>query len=169
MTPMKRDCWDTEFHQPQFQSSPSLVPNYINPDFHTQYLKLDSRSEKCCIATYWAVFKIIWSPKSVVWKKNTSISLCIKINIQIFCRRELWKETWVQFQYAIRRIIVRSHAVSKPRDLCLELCDRSEIWQVHRQRCCRGVCQISKLCNDSDHQFSRDPAIRRLIAYWEGA
>ena len=32
------------------------------------------------------------------------------------------------FQCSIRRLIVRSRTVSKPRDLYLELSDRSEIW-----------------------------------------
>ena len=41
--------------------------------------------------------------------------------------------------------------VSKPRNLYLELYDRSGIWQAHRQ-CCRCACQISKRCDNSNYQ-----------------
>ena len=37
------------------------------------------------------------------------------------------KKSRVPFQYAIRRVIVRSHEVFKPRDMRLEICDRSKI------------------------------------------
>ena len=52
--------------------------------------------------------------------------------------------TRAPFQYPIRRLIVRSRKVSKPRDFYLELSDRSEIWQAPRQQCCRGACQKSE-------------------------
>ena len=44
--------------------------------------------------------------------------------------------SWAPFQYPIRRLAVRSRKVSKPRDLYLELSDRSEIWQAPRQQGC---------------------------------
>ena len=44
-------------------------------------------------------------------------------------------------QYPKRRLFVRSRKISKPRDLYLDLSDRSEIWQALRQQC---ACQISK-------------------------
>ena len=53
-------------------------------------------------------------------------------------------ETRAPSQYPIRRIIVRSREVLKPRDLYLELSDRSEISRTLRQHCCRCACQISK-------------------------
>ena len=53
-------------------------------------------------------------------------------------------DTWAPSQYPKRRLFVRSREVSKPRDLYLELSDRSEIWQALRQHCCRCACQISK-------------------------
>ena len=62
------------------------------------------------------------------------------------------KTTWALFQYPIRRPIVRSREVSKPRDLWLKLSDRSEIWQALRQHCCRGACQISKRYDKSNYQ-----------------
>ena len=78
------------------------------------------------------------------------------------------------FQYPIRRLAVRSRKVSKPRDLYLELYDRSEIWQAPRLRCCRRACQISKLCDNlnyrsRDIETSRYLTIRRLIICWNGA
>ena len=78
------------------------------------------------------------------------------------------------FQYSIRRLIVRSRKVSKPRDLYLELADRSEIWQEHRQHCCWCACQISERCDNLNYQYrgfetSRDLTVRRLIGYWNGA
>ena len=63
----------------------------------------------------------------------------------------------------------RSREVSKPRDSGLNFSNRSEIWQVPRQRCCRGACQISERydhCNIQSRGFetSRDLAVRRLTA-----
>ena len=48
-----------------------------------------------------------------------------------------------------------------------KLSNHSEIWQVPRQRCCRGACQISERyehCNFQSRGFetSRDLAVRRL-------
>ena len=62
---------------------------------------------------------------------------------------------------------------SRPRDFYLKLFDRSEIWQAHRQQCCRCVCRIWKRCNDFNYHSrgfdtSRDLTIRRLIGYWNG-
>ena len=77
-------------------------------------------------------------------------------------------------QYPKRRLFVRSRKVSKPRDLYLELPDRSEIWQALRQHCCRCACQISKRCDNLKYQSrgfetSRDLTKRRLFGYWDGA
>ena len=83
-------------------------------------------------------------------------------------------KTWATFQYPIRRLTVRSHKVSKPQDLYLELSDRSEICQALRQQGCRSACQISKRCDNLNYQSpgfetSRDLTIWRLIGYWNGA
>ena len=43
-------------------------------------------------------------------------------------------------QYTIRRLIVRSRKASKPRDLYLELLDRSQIWHAPQQHWCWGAC-----------------------------
>ena len=77
------------------------------------------------------------------------------------------------FQYPKRRLIERSRKVSKPRDLYLELSDRSEIRQALRQHCCRCACQISKQYNlkyqSRGFETSRDLTIRRLFGYWDWA
>ena len=78
------------------------------------------------------------------------------------------------FQYPIRRLIVRSREVSKPWDLYLsQLSDRFNIWQAHRQQCCRCACQISRPRDtlnyrSPDFETARDLTIRRLIGYWNG-
>ena len=66
------------------------------------------------------------------------------------------------------------HKKPKPRDLCLELSDRSEMLQAPRQQYCRSACQISKGYGHSNYQSpgieaSRDLMIRRLIGYWNRA
>ena len=82
--------------------------------------------------------------------------------------------TWAPSQYLKRRLSVRSRKVSKPRDLDLELSDRSEIWQALRQQCCRCACQISKRYDNLKYQSRgfetlRDLTKRRLFGYWDGA
>ena len=77
-------------------------------------------------------------------------------------------------QYPKRRLSVRSRKVSKPRDLYLELSDRSEIWQALRQQCCRCACQISKRYDNLKNRSCgfetlRDLTERRLFGYWDGA
>ena len=78
------------------------------------------------------------------------------------------------FQYPIRRLIVRSREVSKPREWYLALSDRSEIWWAPRQPCCRRACQISKRYDNLNYlsrgfATSRDFTIRHLIVYWKCA
>ena len=80
---------------------------------------------------------------------------------------------WGPFQYQIRRLIVRSREVSKPRDRQFELSHRIETWQAHRQQCCRRALQISGQSDNSEHksrgiESSWDLAIRRLIGYGNG-
>ena len=45
-------------------------------------------------------------------------------------------------QYPKIRLFVRSREVSKRRDWYFKLSYRFEIWQAHRQQCCRSACQI---------------------------
>ena len=82
--------------------------------------------------------------------------------------------SWVPFQYPMIYLIVRSCKSLKPWDLRLELSDRSEIWQVLRQQCYWGTCQISKRCHNSNYQLhgfetSQDLKIICLIGYWNRA
>ena len=81
---------------------------------------------------------------------------------------------WAPSQYTKRRPFVRSRTVSKPWDLCLELSDRSEVWQAFRQHGWRCACQISKRYDNLKYQSggfetSRDCTKRRLFGYWDGA
>ena len=102
-----------------------------------------------------------------------------KINVSangfgLFFRSNFSSVSRTLFQYSIRRLIVRSRKVSKPRDLYLELSDRSEIWQAPRQHCCRCACQISWQCDNLNYQSrgfetSWDFTVRRLMGYWNGA
>ena len=45
--------------------------------------------------------------------------------------------------FLIRCLIVRSHKVSKPWDMYLEVSDQSEIWQALQQHSCQCSCRIS--------------------------
>ena len=99
-------------------------------------------------------------------KVKTNISRCHHIT-------SLHIEAWDPFQYPIRRVIVRSRKVSKPRDWQFKLSHRFEIWQANRQQCCRGACKISERADNSKYksrgfETSRGLTIRRLIGYWNG-
>ena len=65
-------------------------------------------------------------------------------------------------QYPKRSLSVRSRKISKPRDLYLELSDRSEIWQALRQQCCRCACQISKRYDNWKYQSRGFETLRGL-------
>ena len=76
-------------------------------------------------------------------------------------------------QYPKRRLSVRSRKVSKPRDWYFKLY-RFEIWQAHRQQCCRSACQILERSENSKYKSRgfetlRDLTERRLFGYWDGA
>ena len=77
-------------------------------------------------------------------------------------------------QYPKRRLFVRSRKVSKPRDWYFKLSYRFEIWQAHRQHCCRSACQISERSDNSKYKSRgfetlRDLTKRRLFGIWDGA
>ena len=77
-------------------------------------------------------------------------------------------------QYPKRRLSVRSRKVSKPRDWYFKLSYRFEIWQAHRQHCCRSACHISERSDNSKYKYRgfetlRDLTRRRLFGYWDGA
>ena len=77
-------------------------------------------------------------------------------------------------QYPKRRLFVRSREVSKPRDWYFKLSYRFEIWQAHRQQCCRSACQISGRSDNFEYKSCgfetlRNLTKRRLWGYWDGA
>ena len=81
---------------------------------------------------------------------------------------------WAPSQYPKRRLSVRSRKVSKPRDRYFKLSYRFEIWQTHRQHCCRSACQISERSDNSKYKSRgfetlQDLTERRLFGYWDGA
>ena len=81
---------------------------------------------------------------------------------------------WAPSQYPKRRLFVRSRKVSKPRDWYFKLSYRFEIWQAHRQQCCRSASQISERSDNSKYKYRgietlRDLTERRLFGYWDGA
>ena len=82
--------------------------------------------------------------------------------------------TWAPSQYPKRRLSVRSRKVSKPRDWYFKLSYRFEIWQAHRQHCCRSAWQISKRSDNFKYKSRgfetlRDLTERRFFGYWDGA
>ena len=89
--------------------------------------------------------------------------------------RPFWgPEIWAPSQYPKRRLFVRSRKVSKPRDWYFKLSHRFEIWQAHRQHCCRSACQISERSGNSKYKSRgfetlRDLTERRLFRYWHRA
>ena len=86
----------------------------------------------------------------------------------------IWRqEIWDPSQYPKRRLFVRSRKVSRPRDWYFKLY-HFEMWQAHRQHCCRSACQISKWSDNSKYKSCgfetwRDLTERRLFGYWDGA
>ena len=75
--------------------------------------------------------------------------------------------------FMVLRLFIRSREVSKPRDWYFKLFNRIEIWQAHRQHCCRSACQISERSDNSKYKSRgfetlRDLTERRLFGYWDG-
>ena len=82
-----------------------------------------------------------------------------------------WHRLRAPFEYRKACLIVRSREVSQPRELYLELSDRSEIWDSSRQLCCWCVHQIPKRYDHLNYQSrgletSRYLTKIRLIGYW---
>ena len=75
------------------------------------------------------------------------------------------------FQYPIRRFIVRSREVSKPRDWRIELSHHSKIWQAPQQHCCWGACPISKQYYNSNSRprYLTGFYCKIINVYWNGA
>ena len=53
---------------------------------------------------------------------------------------------WLMIRKAESRLLTtRCWEIQTPQDLMLKLSNRSEIWQVSRQLCCRKSCQMSEM------------------------
>ena len=104
------------------------------------------------------MFGAIWN-----WSRNGVLQLIA-----------LWRAICKMSGVSYPCCFVRSRKVSKPRDWYFKLSHRFEIWQAHRQHCCRSACQISERSDNSKYksrgvETSRDLTIIRLIGYWNGA
>ena len=64
----------------------------------------------------------------------------------------LYASNRAPFQYPIRRLILRSREVSKPRDWEFKSSHCFAIWQARRQRCCQGACQIAERPGNSKYK-----------------
>ena len=83
------------------------------------------------------------------------------------------QRSWAPSQYTNRNLFVRSRKISKPRDWYFKLSYRFEIWQAHRQHCCRCACQISERSDNSEYKSRgfetlRNLTERRLFGYGDG-
>ena len=116
--------------------------------------------------------------------KYSFVFACVCIKTPIFCIYEKMAKpgliSYMTFpymapsQYPERRLFVRSRKVSKLRDWYFKLSYRFEIWQAHRQHCCRSACQMSERsdnskCKSRGFETWRDLTERRLFRYWDGA
>ena len=97
------------------------------------------------------------------------------VGIMVWHRTDMQQSmTWAPSQYPKRRLFVRYREISKPRNWYFKLSHRFEIWQAHRQQCCRSACQISERSDNSKYrsrgfEILRDLTKRRLFGYWDGA
>ena len=92
---------------------------------------------------------VMWQIRSCVM---AGVCVITPVSISLWYQVLSQRTTLAPSQYPKRRLFVRSRQVSKPRDLYLELSDRSEIWQALRQQCCRCACQISKRYDNLKYQ-----------------
>ena len=83
---------------------------------------------------------------------------CTSQALQIHTGVLLWSRA--PSQYPKRGLSVRSRKVSKPRDRYFKLSYRFEIWQAHRQHCCRSACQISER---SDNSKFKSRGLRKYV------
>ena len=99
-----------------------LLQGFTDHQMHTC-----GRRIQCAAGTFKAVFSESW--QNVIWEMINMIAVLPLLKWHIV----LLVYIWAQFQFPIRCLIVRSRKDSNPRDLNLELSDRSDIWQAHRQ------------------------------------
>ena len=119
------------------------------------------------------VWCIYWP--NVLWKETHTISLEVYEGRGCTSHPGFFSQrSRAPSQYPKRRLFVRSRKVSKPRDWYFKLSYRFEIWQAHRQHCCRSACQISNRSDKSKYksrsfEIWRDLTERRIFGYWDGA
>ena len=115
------------------------------------------------------------SRKWVIYSASSNVLQILQISLQhisnstfragiagIYLMSHRLPAIWAPSQYPKRRLFVRSRKVSKPRDWYLKLSYRFEIWQAHRQHCCKCLhCGILMSINwllrqmaNSIHTFS---------------
>ena len=125
--------------------------------YSTCLSKFDHWQPRCCRSQTAPCVKgqVATAPRGSAEPHCTQTTPCVKAS---YWSRPDW------FRYPTRHLIIRSRKVSNPRDLYLELSDRSEIWQAPRQRCCRGACGISKWFqhfNTQSHAFEIYQILKR--------
>ena len=126
--------------------------------------------EKNRSVTWWLYIFILYHTPTLQWRGLLK-SFCIEDMTDLLC------EVTVARPFPLRtprRLFVRSRKVSKPRDWYFKLSYRFEIWQAHRQHCCRSACQVSERSDNSKYKSRgfetlRDLTERRLFGYWDGA
>ena len=96
-----------------------------------------------------------------LFKPSWWIFMCQNVNIIAY----IWSPNLVMCVVAkiggcTRLLIVKAPKVSKVWDWVLKCSYHFEIWQAHRQQCCRGACQISERSYNSIW-ISRLPAFPR--------
>ena len=148
----------------------------FNDSWHD--IKMLRRSRTCKLYTHKMIIitnKQLISERLGTYNHGSWAQYCSKFKITYTLMiHSYFRLLWAPSQYPKRRLSVRSRKVSKPRDLYLELSDRSDIWQSLRQQCCRCACQISKRYDNLKSQSRgfetlRDLTKRRLFGYWDGA
>ena len=174
---MSQLCWvhvvvrGTKYSQTnQYQMTPSFT-------YTVMYLKFRGQHKK-----HLRVKLVCWQQFSCMSSDCLGVMVPVKTYLPLLdaiyhqWRPELGSSLCLQgpFQNLIWCLIVRSHKVSKPWDLYLELYDRFEIWQAPWQQCCQCAYQITKQCGDMNYQScgsetSWNLTIRHLIGYWNRA
>ena len=109
-------------------------------------------------------------PYGVTGPQWVKLTHCPLGDVAVMCDTPQWLISWALVQYPIRHLIVGLREVSKPRDQMYHF----EIWQSHRQHCCRCACQISERSDNSKYksrgfETSQGLTKRRFIGYWNRA
>ena len=143
--------------------APGIILDIPQPS-HILNKKLSTNTIRQWKAMKWLMPMRLINP----WSRKTLRTLEINAALSFFCKWKVatgtgchWKpaqqpdrmvvhcksakKSRTLFQYPKRRLIVRSHKVSKPRDLYLTSSDRFEIWQAPRQHWCQCDRNISTL------------------------